>query len=261
MTARCALLPMLSLLLLCALAGAGAATPDDEGLKSQSDPVTGLVKSGDPKAYRILFIGDSITMHGTSVAIKKKLKWDHTAGMAASAADTDYAHLLAAKVGGILPDRKVEIYFHTRGGSGSAAQRLAAMPEVLPVEPHLVVVQLGEHEKAAAGEETFRANYGKLLSAFDGQAQKPLMVCTGVWNPYGKGTRTAYADWPAALDRIMAEVCKEKSVPFAPVMSYALDPACSGSGETSGVQWHPNDAGHRGYAEAIFAAIAPALRR
>lgn len=246
---------LITVLCLCPL----SAEEGGDVVKSQLDPVVGLRKSDVPNAYRILCVGDSITLHGTSTAVKQKLKWDHVAGMAASTSAVDYAHVLTDKVAGVLGDRKVELYFHTLGGSGSAAQRLSAMTQVLPLEPHLVVIQLGEHEKEAAGPDVFRDSYVKLLASFDTLASKPLMVCTGVWSPNGKGTRTTYQGWPATLDRIMSEACAARGIPFVPVMPFALDPACSGSGETSGVQWHPNDKGHRGYADAIFAAIAPSL--
>lgn len=265
MTVHCAIRAC-ALVLVCGLAllglpPAGAEEDGDGGLRSQLDPVVSLRPSGAANAYRILFIGDSITLHGTSAAVKKKLKWDHVAGMAASAAGSDYAHLLADRIAAALPARTVEIHYHTLGGSGSAAQRLSAMAQVLPLSPHLVVVQLGEHEKEAAGPDAFRTSYGGLVAACDQFAPRPLVVCTGVWNPYGKGTRTAYQGWPATLDRIMGETCAARGIPFVPVMRYALDPACSGSGESAGVQWHPNDLGHRGYADALFAAISPSLTR
>ncbi|MCK6487117.1 MAG: SGNH/GDSL hydrolase family protein [Planctomycetes bacterium] len=248
-------------LLLALLALPLAAAEGDDELRSQLDPAQVPRASGAANAYRILYVGDSITLHGTSAAVQKKLKWGHVAGMAASAEGLDYAHLLAGRIAAALPARTVEIRYHTLGGSGSAAQRLSAVAQVLPVAPHLVVVQLGEHEKEAAGAEAFRTSYRGLLAAFDQLTPRPLVVCTGVWNPYGKGTRTAYQGWPATLDRIMGEACAERGIAFVPVMRYALDPACSGSGESSGVQWHPNDQGHRGYADALFAAIAPALTR
>lgn len=265
MTLHCAWRACALILVCClALLGlplAGAEEGGDSDPRSQLDPVVSLRPSGAANAYRILYVGDSITLHGTSVAVQKKLKWKHVAGMAASAGELDYAHLLAGRIAAVLPTRTVEIRYHTLGGSGSAAQRLSAVAQVLPVAPHLVVVQLGEHEKEAAGPEAFRTSYRGLLAAFDQLTPRPLVVCTGVWNPYGKGTRTAYQGWPATLDRIMGEVCAERGIPFVPVMRYALDPACSGSGESSGVQWHPNDQGHRGYADALFTAISPILTR
>lgn len=236
------------------LNGFAARAADDESLKTQSDAKErNAEKPKDPNAYRILFIGDSITRHGTSKSIVAKLKWDRTAGMAASAEAKDYAHLFGDMVKDALAGKKpVETYFHTSGGGGSAAQRLSTIAEALPVKPHLVVIQLGEHEKKEAGEAPFRESYRKLLSAFDGESPKPLILCAGVWNPNGKGQKSSYSDWPARVETIMKEECEAKGIPFASVEKYALDPACSGAGETPGVQWHPNDQGHKGYADELF---------
>jgi len=227
------------------------AQADDESLKSQCD----VVEKGSPKApgsFRILFIGDSITRHGTGKSIIAKLKWDHVAGMAASEESKDYAHLFAGMLKKSLGGKPVEICFHTSGGGGSAAQRLSTIAEALAMKPDLVVVQLGEHEKKETGEAAFRDSYRKLLSSFDAESPKPKMLCVGVWNPNGKGKQSAYSDWPARVEAIMKEECAAKGVPFASVEKYALDPACSGSGETSGVQWHPNDLGQKGYADELF---------
>lgn len=105
---------------------------------------------GSATGFRILFIGDSITQHGfNSTTIE--WGWDYVAGMAASAEANDYAHLLGAALQERLPDRDIEIYVHSSGGGGSASNRLSAIGDVLGIEPHLVVVQLGEHEHEATG--------------------------------------------------------------------------------------------------------------
>ncbi len=220
-------------------------------LKSQLDVVEPMQKKSSATAFRILFIGDSITRHGFNKTTTEKLGWGHIAGMAATTEKKDYAHLFSAMVQERLPEREVEIYFHSGGGSGSAAQRLSAIGEVEGLDPHLVVVQLGEHEKAVNGEAALRSNYTQLISAFDAQVPAPLMLCTGVWNPRNL-ERGEYTGWTATIERIMRDACKKKGIPFASVEKYAMDPTCSGWGTSKGVQWHPNDKGHAGYAFALI---------
>lgn len=227
------------------------ANPGDKRL-SQLDVAEKQEIAKGPNDFRILFMGDSITRHGFSKSTINKLGWDHLAGMAATKEENDYAHLTAAKIQKIMPDKKVHVYFHNKGGSGAAAHRLSVIDEFAEFAPQLVVVQLGEHEKEAAGVDALRTNYKKLLQKIQAWKPAPLIICTGVWNPYGAGEKTSYAGWTKTVEDTMQEICKEMSIPFASVEQYALDPTCSGWGTSGGVKWHPNDKGMQGYCEAIF---------
>lgn len=240
---------------MCAYAAAGGmnvTAADNEALKSQLDVVSAAERqSNSEAAYRILFVGDSITRHGFNKNTEAKLGWGHLAGMAASAEVADYAHQFAELMQQRFSDRKVEVYFHTSGGGGSAAERLSAIDDVKPIAPHMVVIQLGEHEKQATGEEALRSNYAALLDEFLRQKPQPRILCTGVWSP-GDGRKASYTGWTARVESIMKEECAKRNIPFASVEKYALDPACSGWGTSKGVQWHPNDKGHLGYATALM---------
>lgn len=214
----------------------------------------------DPGALRILFIGNSITRHAANESTKERLGWTHVSGMAASEEAKDYVHLLAAKIGELVAPRKVEIDFHTGGGSGAVAHRLSAIHEVLPLEPHFVVVQMGEHEKEENGVEELRENYRRLITAFDGQAVKPLVVCVGPWSPgRGGAGRPRYSGWAAAIEDTFRSVAGEEGKPYVSVASAAWNPQNYGWGETDGVRWHPNDGGHAAYADLIFPVVAEAL--
>lgn len=227
------------------------AQPGDKRL-SQLDVVEKMEIAKGPDDFRILYMGDSITRHGFSKDTIKKLGWDHLAGMAATKEEKDYAHLLADKIQKTMPKKKVHIYFHSKGGSGAAAHRLSVIDEFAKFAPHLVVVQLGEHEKEAAGVEALKTNYKKLLEKIQAWPSKPLIICTGVWNPYQAGKKKSYNGWSKTIEKTMQQVCQELSIPFASVEPYALDPSCSGWGTSPGVKWHPNDKGMQGYSEAIF---------
>ena len=200
------------------------AEPGDERL-SQLDvaETTEVVK--DEKAFRILFIGDSITRHGFSQKTIQKLGWDHVAGMAASAEDKDYAHLVTAELQARMPERSVHLHFHNKGGSGAARHRLSTIDEFAELQPHLVIVQLGEHEKEHAGIEALQRDYGALLAAIQGWKPTPQIICTGVWNPYKAGERTAYTAWSRQVEDTMKGICNAKGIPFASVEQVALDPA------------------------------------
>jgi len=247
---------------LVAILAASFTTPvHAEPEKSQMDVSKSLQKSNAPNAYRVLFIGDSITLHGTSAKLKAKLGWGHVAGMAASEEAKDYAHVFADSLQKALPDKKVELYFHTYGGSGTVAQRLSAMDIVRPVEPHLVVIQLGEHEKDQAGLEKLRTDFTALLTSFDTQNPRPQVICAGPWSPPPAPGKSSYDGWAGQVQKVMQETCAANNVPFVSVQDLAEDETCRGWGEHPGVQWHPNDKGHEGYAKKLrqaFLTIAPA---
>jgi len=229
--------------------------------QSQLDPHQKTLAPGAKAAdvFRILCIGDSITLHGCNADTKARLGWDHVAGMAATDQSKDYAHLLAAKIQAVFPARRVELYFDTFGGSGSVRQRLMSIDQVKRVEPDLVVVQLGEHEKEADGTGRLTDDYERLLTAFSGQAKPPMVIATGVWSLSRQVKDSAghygYAGWAATIDKVFSRVCAKLGVPFVPVNAVALNPACRGWGTVPGVRWHPNDRGHAGYADLIFAAF------
>ena len=74
----------------------------------QANPVPALGQNAsDQKAFdpagkgpRILFIGNSITLHGP----RPQIGWTNNWGMAASARDKDYVHLLQKKIAAVRPD-------------------------------------------------------------------------------------------------------------------------------------------------------------
>ncbi|MBF8720179.1 SGNH/GDSL hydrolase family protein [Pseudomonas guariconensis] len=202
-------------------------------------------------AYRILFIGDSITLHGVSDWTRKSLGWTHVSGMAASKPGKDYASGLVNR---IASQRKQQVVscFHTYGGSGKALERLHAMNEVADSDPDLVIIQLGEHEKESDGESALRKSYAALLQAAKSLPSKPIVLAVGPWSGAARSPAGEYAGWPGVIDRVMASTAAEKGVPYRSVRDISFIPETKGWGVSDGVKWHPNDIGHSLYAERLF---------
>ena len=225
------------------LAGIAFCAADD--IRSQL-PVAVDSKPHEPGQFRILFSGNSITLHGTNPEVQASLGWSHTAGMAASELSKDFVHLVADGIQKDRPDEKVEIGYLPGGGNALGA--LSSIQSAKDFRPDLVVIQLGEHEKANDGADTLRTNYSKLLSELKSLDAKVITV--GPWAA-GEGT---YAGWWGDVQNTMAEEAAKQNVPFISVQDLASNPDCYGSGTSEGVKWHPNDAGHAGYASKILAA-------
>ena len=237
-------------------ASAGMAAPADE-LKigspdlSQAEQVSSLKNfQPNPNEFRIYFIGDSITRHGFNKTIIEQLKWDHVAGMAASSESKDFSHLVANRIQQLLPDKKVKLFF---GKGGDSLHALTGIPDACEYRPALVIVQLGEHVNADEKTSKTAADYAALLDALKALPEMPVIICTGVWSP--ALTSGKYLGHTAEVEKIQRETSARKGAAFVSVEKYAVNPACSGTGGSFGVKWHPNDAGHAGYAEAIIAAF------
>jgi len=219
-------------------------------------PYTPPVPEGErptaANAYRILFVGNSITRHGTNDAIKETLKWDHVAGMAASSEDKDFAHQLGGMIQTAMPDRKVEIYFDDVNAvmkKNGTADPIQGKP--FPA-PHLVVIQTGEHETPGKTvKEHAEAYETGIIAPYANLSPRPSIVCAGIWSPSDKGP---YAGLAKDIDTAYEMVCNKYQIPFVSVEKFATDPSCRGWGESSGVQWHPNDKGMEGYARLLFDA-------
>lgn len=247
----------------CACMGCAGA---DDPIKTQLEVVDGISGLSAPNAYRVLFVGDSITRHGVSDWTRQKLGWDHVAGMAASSPEKDYVHLLAVRIQRTMPDRKVEIYFDSQvthetnqafkdGTFAGKHARLLTIPDSF--RPHLVVVQLGEHEQPQLGIPFLEKSCDGLFGFLRTLAPAPDIICAGVWLPGDKaeGRDDYAAGWGGAVENTLRATCRKYGIPFASVKAFALDPSCRGWGSSAGVKWHPNDKGMAGYARVLFAAL------
>ena len=66
-------------------------------------------RAPQPGVFRIMFTGNSITMHGFNDWTIKNLGWDRQCGMAASKLEQDYVHLFAALVASARNGERIEI--------------------------------------------------------------------------------------------------------------------------------------------------------
>ena len=201
-----------------------------------------------PSAIRkVLFLGNSITLHGP----KADLGWTGNWGMAASAEDKDYVHRLAQAIGqrtGTPPATMVRnIADFERGYATYDAD--AQLRDAFAFEPDLVVLAIGENVPALASADEGAKFKGGVISLLRCALARrhPLVVVRGSF----------WAD--AAKDQILREACDEVGAVFVDAGPLGRDPANAARSERSfahnGVASHPGDKGMQALADAIFSAI------
>jgi len=197
---------------------------------------------------KVLFIGDSITLNPP----RETLGWKGNWGMAASASEKDFVHLFYAKLCAAQPEPKPELVISGRdvAVAGRLDQTLTNLDRLKAVGADLIVIQLGENE----GEKdfgTFEELYGRLVIGLKGD-QKPIILCTGVWNRHEE---------PARQDGMIRAVCLRQRSHFVPIAP--IPPGCDAGSEGRftnwGVNWHPGDKGMQHYADALWKVAAPLL--
>jgi hypothetical protein len=208
----------------------------------RAKPMLGTLPAG-----RVLFLGNSITLHGPAPDIG----WTGNWGMAASAADKDYVHLLAAdmaKATGAQPRTMVRNIADFERGY-ETFNVAAALKAELEFDADIVIVAIGENVPDPATAEArakFAAAFARLLAALQQQRRPAILV------------RSCF--WPnATKDGIMRKASADAGATFVDIGTLGRDEANAARSERkfkhAGVAGHPGDKGMRAIADAIFAAL------
>lgn len=202
------------------------------------------------KVDKVLFLGNSITKHGPSA----KIGWSGNWGMAASAQDKDYVHLVLqafTKASGKQPAAVIsnlaafERNFETYDID-------AKLQKEFGFKADLVIVAIGENVPALtteAAKSAFRASLTTLLAKLKAGSDPVILV------------RSCF--WPsAAKDTILQQACEEVGGIFVDAGALGKDESNYARSERefshTGVAAHPGDRGMRAIAEVILKALVPA---
>ncbi|MHC1769912.1 MAG: beta-L-arabinofuranosidase domain-containing protein [Verrucomicrobiia bacterium] len=210
-------------------------------------PVAATPEVKPAEINRILFLGNSITLHGP----KADIGWTGNWGMAASAEDKDYVHLVTralARHTGATPQIQVRNLadFERNYASYDVDGQLQ---EVFAFDPDLAVLAIGENVPALDSEEAkgrFKAGVIDILRCAHAR-RHPLVV-----------VRSCF--WPDAVkDEILRQACEEAGGIFVDAGPIGRDPANAARSERSfpheGVAAHPGDRGMQAIADAIVRAV------
>lgn len=192
---------------------------------------------------KVMIIGNSIMKHGKA----PQLGWNTDWGMAATAEEKDYAHLLYAKICGALKQQKapelklarISDENHMKGWDGLKGN-----------DADVIVIQVSDNYRGKPNAEEFQNNYSQMIRDLRGD-RDPIIVCLTNW---GGGKLNE-------MIRAAAKENKALSVNLAPL---AADPQNKAGSEghftNGGVNWHPGDRGMAAIADAAFAAIELPLK-
>ena len=199
---------------------------------------------GSPRApHRILIVGNSITRHGK----KPDIGWNNDFGMAASAVENDYVHLLERMVN----EETDTALFMIR--QASTWERGFTEPNALEdfkaeraFDPDILIFRLGENVPKDADP----AQYASALEAF------VQYVC-----PNGKVIFTTTVWQSESRSAPIRALAKKRNEPCIELSEIGTrdDLMAIGKFEHRGVSIHPGDKGMRYIAEKIFEALKKSL--
>jgi Tol biopolymer transport system component len=202
---------------------------------------------GSLPAAKILFLGNSITLHSPAPAIG----WTGNWGMAASTQEKDYVHLLTAEIAkaiGTQPQTMVKNIAAFERGYATYDIATELRPE-LDFKADIVVVAIGENTAEPTTDEAranFAAAFARLLDELKRHGQPTLFVRSSFWPN-------------ATKDGIMRKASSAADATFVDIAALGTDKTNAASSERkiehAGVAAHPGDQGMRAIADAIFAAI------
>lgn len=217
-----------------------------EDPKTSNAPAKDL-QVGSLHVSKVLYLGNSITLHGPA----PKIGWTLNCGMAASAPEKDYVHLLTAKLAkaaGGEPQIMVkniadfERQFETYDLEAGLKAELA-------FEPQLVIIAIGENVPALATDEArskYQAAFARLLSTLKKHGNPVIVARSSFWADPAKDNGMEQASSAAgAVFLKIGDLGKNRE-------NYATSER---KFENAAVGNHPGDKGMQAIADALWTAI------
>lgn len=197
--------------------------------------------------HKVLFLGNSITLHGPNPAIGWSGQW----GMAASAKEKDYVHLVLhglTRPKEPAPESKI-MNIATFERQYATADVNAFLKEASGFGADLIIVAIGENVPkldSAEAKVQFKNSLLKLLRGMQGNNKSTIVVRSCFWANKDK-------------DQMLKEACQEVGGIFVDISSLGKDESNYARSERkiahSGVAAHPGDKGMQAIAKAILEAI------
>lgn len=203
-------------------------------------------------AEKVLILGNSITRHGPS----SKIGWTTDWGMAASAREKDFVHLVTsslAKTTGTSPKVMIRNIagFERQNGTYDPDAKLK---DVIEFGADLIIVAIGENVPRLDSDKSkaqFAKSFRKLLTCLKSENNPTLIVRSCFWANQAK-------------DEILRQGCGDAGGIFVDISKLGKDESNYARSEREfqhqGVAAHPGDRGMQAIATAILKAIGPVTR-
>ena len=202
------------------------------------------------EVQKVLFLGNSITLHGPS----KKVDWSGNWGMAASALDKDYVHLVTkglAKKDGAAPATLVK-NIATFERQYATNDVLSQLTDAVAFNADLIVLCIGENVPnlaTDAAKAQFKGSVVKMLNGVRADRKPVIIVRSCFWAN-------------AAKDDALKQACAEVGGVFVDISALCKDEKNFARSErpfkNAGVGNHPGDQGMQAVADAIVGAVRQA---
>jgi hypothetical protein len=210
-------------------------------------PVTAEPEVKPSAIRRILFLGNSITLHGP----KPDIGWTGNWGMAASSEDKDYVHLVTRALAGYtgsMPEILVRnIADFERDYANYDVHK--NMKDLFAFDPDLVILAIGENVPALGSEDArtqFKTGVMKILGCALAKRHPLVVVRSSFW-----------AD--PVKDEVLKQACLEANAIFVNAGPIGQQSANVARSERSfmndGVASHPGDQGMKALAETMVQAV------
>lgn len=239
-------LTVIALFFACDLAFSQFASADPIAEAKADAPL----KVGTLKVSKILFLGNSITLHGPA----PQIGWTGNWGMAASAREKDYVHLLVdhvSKATNGTPKIMVRNIADFERNLLDFSVR-ESLKDELAFEADVIIVAIGENAavpKTDEARKAFATAVANLLAQLKQQGHPTILVRSQFWPEQEK-------------DQILKNACTEAGGVFVDINKLGRDPANAARSERQfdhdGVAGHPGDKGMAAIAEELWRAIKSA---
>ena len=146
------------------------------GFVPTNRPIASLcteVVNSQKKLKRVLILGNSITIHGP----KAEIGWHGNWGMAASAQNKDFVHLLMQRL--TKADERIKVDFKNIADieRNYVNYNYASLDSLLSLRPELIVLRLSENvDSSKVTANHFEAHYGKFMDYLKAKNKKVTIL-------------------------------------------------------------------------------------
>ena len=181
-------------------------------------------KNPEGKGMRVMFVGNSMTLHG----VRPEIGWHHCWGMAATEEDKDYVHCFMKYIG---------------QQDANAAFCICQVSE-WEFDADIIIMRFIENcPKADFQSNVFKEELKELLHYLNGSQKAKFILTTGFWRHPGDDSIRELAmenDWPLVELGDLGENDRMKAI---------------GLFEHKGVANHPGDLGMENIAKRIYEVL------